>query len=82
MNRKIKLIWEFRGPNAEKTAIHHEIHLKEYIQIEQLSLNITGYDVISEFSAIAYMIVYESDMNLVRAALKPHRGQLYENQKA
>lgn len=79
MNRKIKLIWEFRGPNAKQTAIHHEIHLKEYIEIEQLSLNITGYDILSEFSAIAYMIVYENEMDNVRVALKPHRGQLYKN---
>lgn len=79
MNRKIKLIWDFRGPNAEQTAIHHEIHLKEYITIEQLSLDITGYDILSEFSAIAYMVVYENEMDNVRAALKPHRGQLFTN---
>ena len=28
--RKLKLIWDFRGPDALKTAEHHEIHLKEY----------------------------------------------------
>jgi hypothetical protein len=41
MSRQIKLIWDFRGEVAAKTAEHHEIHLKEYISIEKFPLNIT-----------------------------------------
>ncbi|SHF55074.1 hypothetical protein SAMN05444377_11234 [Flavobacterium fontis] len=78
MNRNIKLIWDFRGPAAAKTAEHHEIHLKEYIQIEKLPLEITGYEIIHEMHAIAYMVVPESQMIAVRDALKPHRGEVYE----
>lgn len=78
MNRNIKLIWDFRGPVAAKTAEHHEIHLKEYIQIEKLPLEITGYEIIHEMHAIAYMVVPESQMIAVRDALKPHRGEVYE----
>ena len=78
MNRNIKLIWDFRGPAAAKTAEHHEIHLKEYIQIEKLPLEITGYKIIHEMHAIAYMVVPESQMIVVRDALKPHRGEVYE----
>src|SRR5690606_1132164 len=33
MEKKLKLIWDFFGPDAKKTAEHHEIHLKEFIQI-------------------------------------------------
>ena len=76
--RNIKLIWDFRGPVAAKTAEHHEIHLKEYIQIEKLPLEITGYEIIHEMHAIAYMVVPESQMITVRDALKPHRGEVYE----
>ena len=43
MERQIKLIWDFRGADALKTAEHQEIHLKEFIQIEQLPIAITGY---------------------------------------
>ena len=32
MSRQIKLIWDFRGAAAEKTAEHHVIHLKQYIE--------------------------------------------------
>ena len=81
MQRQIKLIWDFRGPSAAKTAEHHEVHLKEYIAIERLSLNITGFEIISEMLAIAYMIVEEKDMILVRDALKPHRGEVFEGNK-
>lgn len=76
--RKIKLIWDFRGPDAARTAEHHEIHLKEYITIEKLPLNITGFDTLSEMHAIAYMVVTDEHMIPVRDALKPHRGELYE----
>lgn len=77
--RKIKLIWDFRGMAAAKTAEHHEIHLKEYIQIEKLPINITGWSSINEMHAIAYMVVEEKDMILVRDALKPHRGEVYNS---
>lgn len=76
--RKIKLIWDFRGPDASKIAEHHEIHLKEYIINEKLPYNITGFKTINELYAIAYMVVTDDYMISVRDALKPHRGELYE----
>ncbi|MBN8566641.1 hypothetical protein [Flavobacterium filum] len=78
MSRKIKLIWDFRGPASAKTAEHHEIHLKEFIIAENLPLNITGFEVYNEMQAIAFMVVTDENMIAVRDALKPHRGELYE----
>ncbi|HJS00956.1 MAG TPA: hypothetical protein VJ780_08490 [Flavobacterium sp.] len=75
--RKIKLIWDFRGQAAAKTAEHHEIHLKEYIQNEKLSLNITGFEIINDMYAIAFLVVEEKNMIPVRDVLKPHRGEIY-----
>jgi hypothetical protein len=77
--RKIKLIWDFRGQAAAKTAEHHEIHLKEYIGIEKLELNITGFEILNEMYAIAFMVVEEKDMIIVRDALKPHRGEVSDS---
>lgn len=77
MGRQLKLIWDFRGPAAAKTAEHHEIHLKEYIALEQLPLEITGFEVKSEMHAIAFLVVTDAEMLLVRDALKPHRGELF-----
>ena len=78
MSRKIKLIWDFHGPASAKTAEHHEIHLKEYIAIEKLPLNITGFETQGEMKAIAFMVVTDDHMIQVRDALKPHRGELYQ----
>lgn len=78
MSRKIKLIWDFRGPASAKTAEHHEIHLKEFIEMEKLPLNITGFEIINEMFAIAFMVVTDENMISVRDALKPHRGEVYE----
>lgn len=78
MSRKIKLIWDFRGPASAKTAEHHEIHLKEYISIEKLPITITGFKIIDEMYAIAWIVVQEENMIQVRDALKPHRGEVYE----
>ncbi len=79
MNRKIKLIWDFRGPVAGKTAEHHEKHLKEYIAFEKLDLYITGYQHFNEMYSMAYMVVEEARMISIRDALKPHRAEVYED---
>lgn len=78
MNRKIKLIWDFKGPDAHKTAEHHEKHLKEYIVVEELETNVTGHKELSDIHSIAYMVVEESHMIKVRDALLPHRGEVYD----
>jgi hypothetical protein len=77
MSNQIKLIWDFRGPASAKTAQHHEIHLKQYIDIEKLSPNITGFKTFGEMHAIAFMVVAEENMIAVRDALKPHRGEVF-----
>ncbi|MDE3741948.1 hypothetical protein [Maribacter polysaccharolyticus] len=78
MNRKIKLIWDFRGPAAAKTAEHHEKHLKEYLLLEDFEPKITGHQVVNDMYCLAYMVVEEKDMLKVRDALKPHRGEVYQ----
>jgi len=75
--RQIKMIWDFRGPSSAKTAEHHEIHLKEYIAIEKLPLNLTGFEILNDMHAIAFVVVTDAEMIQVRDALKPHRGELY-----
>ncbi|NNL15970.1 MAG: hypothetical protein HKO81_04945 [Flavobacteriaceae bacterium] len=76
--RKLRLIWDFRGPDALKIAEHHVQHLKEYIIIQKTDLNITGFEHVSEMHAIAFIVVNESEMKPIRDALKPHRGQVYD----
>jgi hypothetical protein len=77
MSRQIKLIWDFRGSAAAKTAEHHVIHLKEFIKSEKLDLDITGFSIVNEFHSIAFMVVNENEMIAVRDRLKPHRGEVF-----
>lgn len=77
MSRKIKLIWDFRGEASAKTAEHHDIHLKEYLDEEKITLEKTGFEIINEMHAIAFIVVEEKDMIRFRDVLKPHRGEVY-----
>lgn len=79
MEKKLKLVWDFFGPDAEKFAAHHEIHLKEYIAKSDLKLNLTGTEKVEENHFMAYLVVFETEMISVRDALKPHRGFWYES---
>lgn len=75
--RKLKLIWDFRGPVSKNTAEHHLVHLREFIQIEKYDIEITGVETLSEMHSIAYLVVDEKDMKPIRDRLKPHRGQIW-----
>lgn len=78
MNRQIKLIWDFRGQASAKTAEHHEIHLKEFLEKENYALKITGFEILNDMYAIAYLVVEEVDMITFRDTLRPHRGEVFE----
>ena len=76
MNKKIKLIWNFRGPDALETAKHHTIHLKEFATIENLPFHEIDIKELNPILCTAFIVVNESDMKVYRDALKPHRGEL------
>lgn len=76
MNRKIKLIWDFRGMEALEIAKHHCIHLEEFAVKEKLSFYEINSNTISEMYSIAFITVDEKDMIAYRDALQPHRGEV------
>jgi hypothetical protein len=75
----IKLIWDFRGPNAAQIAKHHAIHLNEFIDSEKLENSMSGTESISDMYHIAFLITEKKMMQELRERLKPNRGQLYSN---
>ncbi len=77
MSRKIKLIWDFRGSSAENIAKHHEIHLKEFVNSNKIKVYETGNETFGELYSIAFMVVDEENMILVRDTLKPHRAEVF-----
>jgi len=76
---RIKLIWDFRSPDAKPIAEHHVKHIKEYIIQKNVDCDITGVEDLSDMYSIAYMVVKEEDMRPIRDVLKPHRGKYYED---
>ncbi len=74
---RLKLLWDFRGPDAHKIALHHEVHLKEYAFAKALKTPITGVLDVSLDHSVAFLVVDRDAMKPIRDALKPHRGQLY-----
>ncbi|TVZ27448.1 hypothetical protein JM83_2485 [Gillisia sp. Hel_I_86] len=79
MERQIKLIWDFRGPQAFSIAKHHEIHLKDFIKAEKITdRDLTGFEGLSDLHAIAFWVVPESEIKKYRDVLKPNRATVYE----
>lgn len=78
LNRKIKLIWDFRGPEALEIAKHHVIHLKEFALKESLAFIEAAVEPVSEMYCMAFITVNEIDMKVYRDALRPHRGLVAE----
>ena len=74
--QKIKLIWDFRGRNTLKMAIHYNKHIKEFFELKNIDLIDSGHEIINEIHHISFAIVKKEDVNLVKQALKPHRAFL------
>ena len=73
---KIKLIWDFRGPNGKNTAIHHEKHIKEFFEIEKKTLINSGVETLNEFHHTAFAVILKTDLEQIKLAIKPNRGQI------
>lgn len=78
MTERIKMLWDFKGPNALKTAEHHVIHLDEFIVSEKIEDSFTQVQTIADNHVVAEMIIPNKYMTDLRTRLKPTRGQLYE----
>lgn len=76
MSRKIKLLWDFRGPDSLETAKHHIIHLKEFAILENLEYFQIDIQEKNPMLTSAYITVDEKDMKIYRDALKPQRGEI------
>ena len=76
MANKIKLLWDFRGPDAKEAAKHHTTHLKELATIENLSFHEIDIQEKNPMLVSAFIVVDENHMKIYRDALKPQRGEV------
>lgn len=77
LDRKIKIIWDFRGPNAARVADHYLKHLREFVEAEELKYDLAGLDHFSPTHSIAFLVVAAFELQEVKNILKPHRGEVY-----
>ncbi len=75
LDRKVKMIWDFRGPNAAQLAEHYQKHLAEFAVIEELKFDDSGFQHLSDMHSIAFLVVAEFELKEIRDILKPHRGE-------
>lgn len=78
MNRKIKLIWDFRSEVAFKIAENHSIDTKAFMAHKEIEFFESGAARVSDYHSISYLVVAESNMIFVRDILKPHRAEVVE----
>ena len=77
--KKVKLIWDFFGTDAQKTAEHHCVHLEEFAKKENIETAFSGTESPGENQVSAYLVVPESHLLSVRDALKPRRGEWWQD---
>ena len=73
---KIKLIWDFRGPSSSQTAAHFNVHLLEFFASEKMLLIESGVEALNEFHHYTYAVIDRQNLEVIKSALKPTRGQL------
>ncbi|MEO9531819.1 MAG: hypothetical protein ABJG68_13645 [Crocinitomicaceae bacterium] len=78
MNRKIKLIWDFHGGDAQGTAEHHLRHLKQFMEREKLEMVRTSVQSANDLHSMACLTVNEKDVRILRDTLKPNRAFVVE----
>ncbi|MDA9241875.1 hypothetical protein OAR38_03825 [Flavobacteriaceae bacterium] len=71
----IKLIWDFKGPVSNKTALHFHSHLKEFLALEKMYEYKTGLEENSDHHSIVFVITNSEDLDFFKKKLKPNRGQ-------
>ena len=71
MENKIRLVWDFSGADALKTAEH----LVEFMIKENISYLDKPLEQISKLQSICWFIK-EGDLDFVKKRLKPNRGFL------
>jgi len=78
LNRKIKLIWDFRSEVAHQIAQNHNSDTKAFVNHKGIDFLDAGVRKVSEYHSLSYLVVEETYMIAVRDALKPHRAELAE----
>lgn len=80
MAKHLKVIWDFRGPAAEQTAIHYEKHLQEYCAMNNMPHHGSGVQHPSGVHSMAYLVIDPVQVEKIKLDLKPQRGEWLETE--
>jgi hypothetical protein len=69
----MKLLWDFFGPNAERTALHFEKHLVEFLTNNGRHDLPRGTESAGEGHYAAYCVVPGELVDTLQRALRPNR---------
>lgn len=70
----VTLHWDFFGPRARGTAVHFEVHVKEFLDREKLAEGATtGLAATGPFHAECWCKAPKERAELIATALKPRR---------
>ncbi len=72
MSDRIRLIWDFKGPESKHMADHHAQHLSEFVEARKLEETSCGVEVLSPMRTLAFMEGEEIQMEEVKPILRPH----------
>lgn len=70
---KMRLIWDFFGGDAYGTAAHHQIHLREFFENDELEWTKMNVGTAQKNHAMSWCEVDASISDAVERALKPQR---------
>jgi len=76
LNRKIKLIWDFRSVDALQIATNHSQDVRNFALKNKIQSYDLGTAELSEYHCISFVVIDESNMILLRDALKPQRAEV------
>lgn len=69
----IRLLWDFFGPDARRTADHHGVHLREFLAREGFTGALTGLGSAGDGHAMSWCELSEADAERVASVLRPQR---------
>lgn len=78
-NRQIKFIWDFYGGDAFETAEHHVRHLVTFFETNDIAFSNPKATVLDEMHSIATIVSAESNVQIIKNSLRPHRATIEEN---
>jgi len=76
LDRKIKLIWDFRSEDALQIATNHNQDVMVFSLKNRIKTYDFGAESLSDYHSISFVIVDETNMITLRDALKPQRAEV------